>query len=87
MNPFNFSADYPSLLFITQMVEIAYRCPHFKFTLNEMLDKLNGKGIVASMERVQRELKKSDKFAPGKVRLLLKNLYLEKCIQAFQHLR
>ena len=67
IEPFNFLADYPSLLFITQMVEIAYRCPHFKFTLNEMLDKLNGKGIVASLDRVQRELKKSERFVPGKV--------------------
>ena len=44
------------------MEEIAYCFTHFQFTLNEMLGKLKEKGIEASPDRVQREVKKSDKF-------------------------
>ena len=44
------------------MVEIAYCFQHFEFTLNAILIKLKEKGIEATLDRVQREVKKSDKF-------------------------
>ena len=44
------------------MLETAYNCPHFEFTIHSMCEKLKEKGIEASLERVSREVKKCDKF-------------------------
>ncbi|XP_066927904.1 meiosis regulator and mRNA stability factor 1-like [Clytia hemisphaerica] len=59
---YNNRADYPSLLFTEQMLELAYNCPHFEFTVQSMCEKMKEKGIEASLERVSREIKKCDKF-------------------------